>query len=212
MPNKNNSPYSAAVTGCGFMFDEMNSILPLLMHPDGKEKIKEEIVKNEYLKMNTEKTRKRAMAEFVRRYNAVPASFWEAYLQMSEEAKLIAMFFVLLKTYRILFDFHINVTVNNWQHVSQSVDLDDIKVCINDIAANDEFVDSWSDETKRRVGSFYLTFLRRIGMLGPNSTKLVPLSLPAEDFAFYIKCGEDWFLDACLLQPYEINNIRTYAL
>ena len=31
MNNKYNSPYSASVTGCGYMLDEMNNILPLLM-------------------------------------------------------------------------------------------------------------------------------------------------------------------------------------
>lgn len=28
MNNKYNSPYSASVTGCGYMLDEMNNILP----------------------------------------------------------------------------------------------------------------------------------------------------------------------------------------
>lgn len=31
MNNKYNSPYSASVTGCGYMPDEMNNILPLLI-------------------------------------------------------------------------------------------------------------------------------------------------------------------------------------
>ena len=34
MVSKNNSPYTAAITGCGFMAEEMKAILPLLLSPD----------------------------------------------------------------------------------------------------------------------------------------------------------------------------------
>lgn len=75
MNNKYNSPYSASVTGCGYMLDEMNNILPLLMSPEQDALLKKEIIENKYLMMNTENTRKRAVAEFRLRYNSVPPAF-----------------------------------------------------------------------------------------------------------------------------------------
>lgn len=49
MNNKYNSPYSASVTGCGYMLDEMNNILPLLMSSEQDALLKKEIIENKYL-------------------------------------------------------------------------------------------------------------------------------------------------------------------
>lgn len=54
MNNKYNSPYSASVTGCGYMLDEMNNILPLLMSSEQDALLKKEIIENKYLMINTE--------------------------------------------------------------------------------------------------------------------------------------------------------------
>ena len=80
-----------------------------------------------------------------------------------------------------------------------------------EIAADDPFVDSWSDATKRKVVGSYLTILRKVGILDDSDT-LHPVSLPDTDFAFYLTIGEPWFLEACLLQPYEIERIKDSAL
>ena len=75
----------------------------------------------------------------------------------------------------------------------------------NEIAAKDEFVDSWSDSTKGKVASAYLTILRKVGMLS-NDNRLH--SLLCNNYYYYLAKGESWFLEACLLQPYEIDNIK----
>ena len=209
MSNKHNSPYSAAITGGGFLFEETNNILPLLMHPDGKEMIKEEIVKNEILKMNTERTRKLAVTEIVRRYNAMPVSFWNDYKEMSDDDKQIALFFVILKTYKICFDFHVNVTMRKWNSISKQVSHEDIMMEFNEISANDAFVDSWSESTKKNVASAYLTILRKVGIL---SAKGSLSSASCSNFGYYLEIGEPWFLDACLLYPYQIDNIKKSLL
>ena len=59
MNNKYNSPYSASVTGCGYMLDEMNNILPLLMSSEQDALLKKEIIENKYLMINTENTQRR---------------------------------------------------------------------------------------------------------------------------------------------------------
>ena len=75
----------------------------------------------------------------------------------------------------------------------------------NEIASKDEFVDSWSDNTKDKVASAYLTILRKVGMLD-NSNHLNAIS--CSKFTYYLGKGQPWFLEACLLQPYEIENIK----
>ena len=199
------SPYTAAITGGGFLFTETNALLPLLQSADREALLKDEKLNNRLLQINAEESRKKTIGEISRRYDAMPASFWVDYQSMSEQDQAIALFFVILKTYKICFDFHINVTMRKWNSISKSLVYDDIDMEFNEVSARDEFVDSWSDKTKRKVASAYLTVLRKVGILDQEN-QLHPLS--ASNFDYYITIGEQWFLEACLLQPYQIDNIK----
>ena len=203
--SKINSPYTAAITGGGFLFEETNILLPLLQSDDREALLKDEKINNRLLKMNAETSRYRAIMEIARRYDAMPSAFWSDYQAMSIDDQQVALFFVILKTYKICFDFHINVTMRKWNSISKSVVYDDIEMEFNEVSARDEFVDSWSDKTKRKVASAYLTVLRKVGLLDQDD-QLHPLS--ASNFDYYITIGEQWFLEACLLQPYQIDNIK----
>jgi len=207
--NTSNSPYSAAITGGGFLYAETNALLPLLQSEERETLLKDEKLNNRLLKINAETSRYRAIVEIARRYDAMPPSFWVDYLSMSETDQEVALFFVILKTYKICFDFHVNVTMRKWNSISKSVVYDDIAMEFSEVAARDAFVDSWSDKTKRKVASAYLTILRKVGMLD-NEDRLHPLS--AENLDYYIRIGEPWFLEACLLQPYQINNLKKQLL
>ena len=82
----------------------------------------------------------------------------------------------------------------------------------NEIAAHDEFVDSWSDSTKSRCASQYLTILRQAGLLTEKSNKLQPVRPDNDELTYYFRAGEEWFLEALLLYPYEINEIKSQVL
>ena len=159
------SPYTAAITGGGFLFTETNVLLPLLQSADREALLKDERVNNRLLQINAESSRYNAIVEIARRYDAMPTNFWEDYKNMNEEDQQVALFFVILKTYKICFDFHINVTMRKWNSISKSLVFDDIEMEFNEVSARDEFVDSWSEKTKRKVASSYLTILRKVGIL-----------------------------------------------
>ena len=199
------SPYTAAITGGGFLFTETNALLPLLQSPDRESLLKDEKLNNRLLQINAETSRNRAIMEIARRYDAMPVSFWNDYLAMNEADQQVALFFVILKTYKICFDFQINVTMRKWNSISKQLVYEDIEMEFSEVSARDEFVDSWSDNTKRKVASAYLTVLRKVGILDKEDN-LHPLS--ASNFDYYITNGEQWFLEACLLQPYQIDNIK----
>lgn len=202
---KTTSPYSAAVTGGGFLFNETNAILPLLLDENAVALIKDEILHNNILHINSEKSRKRNVAEIKRRFDAVPRSFWNDYEDMDMEDKRIALFFVLLKTYKILFDFHVNVTMHRWRSALQDISIEDLMMEFNSISARDKFVDSWSDVTKKKVASAYMSILRHVNML--NNANILQ-ALKPKNIDFYFAIGEPWFLDACLLEPYEIETLK----
>lgn len=179
--------------------------MPLLRAPHSEELLRDEKVNNRLLHINAQSSRSRAILEIRRRYEAMPPSFWNDFLEMNDADKVVALFYVILKTYKICFDIHVNVTMRKWKSISKNIDKDDIMMEFNEIASRDEFVDSWSDNTRGRVASAYLTLLRKVGMLD-SSNHLNEIS--CSNFSYYLQKGQPWFLEACLLQPYEIENIK----
>ena len=206
---KQNSPYTATITGCGFLYYEFLRILPLLMSKDSTRLLKEEIDNNLLFQVNSQKARLRFLAEFKRRYNVLPISFWNVFLKMNELSQRAGLLYVILKTYRLIFDFHFNVTVKRWNSVDQRLCKTDIMMELSDLSSRDPFVDSWTDNTKSRCASQYLTILRQAGLLQEKTNKLLPIHLAPADYEYYIHSGEEWFLEACLLYPYEVNDIKT---
>lgn len=199
------SPYSAAVTGGGFLFEETEALLPLLMSSDRSQLLKDEIVNNAILHVNSQKSRERFVSEIERRFLAMPPAFWNDYRDMEIGDRKIALFYVILRTYKILFDFHINVCIKRWNSVGQRLELQDIMLEFNEISAKDEFVDSWAESTKKKVASAYLSMLRKCGMMDSKGM-LSPLR--PSNASFYLKIGESWFLEACLMAPYQIDIIK----
>ena len=200
------------MTGCSFMHNEMKAMLPLLLSPDADALLKKEISENNILLIKSETSRKKAVLEFKRRFNVVPREFWEWFATVSDSTQLLAMFFVNLKTYRIFFDFQVNVVLNNWNGISRTVTYNDILSEFYQISASNAFVDSWSKETKDRITSSFITLLRKVGLLDAKTSELRSPEVNEEEFAYFLKINEAWFLDACLLEPYVINRIKSYAV
>lgn len=123
--------------------------------------------------------------------------------------QLLAMFFVLLKAYKIYFDFQVDVVRNKWNSFNQSVTNNDLLSALSDIACNDEFVDSWSDDTRAKVASSFLTILRKVGLLLEKGNDLHELDYTNSELSFFVCIGEPWFLDAILIPLYRINAIKS---
>lgn len=206
--NKIKSPYSAAITGCGFQFYEFQRVFPLLMDAKSKELLQDEIENNQLLQVNTRESRKKFILEFKRRFASVPYNFWETWSGMSETGQRAGYFYAILKTYKLLFDFHFDVTVKKWNSVDQQVTNSDYEMEMNEISAKDEFVDGWTEATKKRCIRHYMTILRQVGMIKDKEGHLQPLHIPATDCAWYFHSGETWFLEACLLYSYEIKELK----
>lgn len=204
----NKSPYKA-ITGCGFLFNEFQRILPLFMADNSDALIKSETVENKLLQVNSQTSRQRFMNEFKRRFNAAPITFWHEYGKMSENGKKAGLFYAILKAYKLVFDFHFNVTLKHWNGIDHTLVANDLMMEFSEIGARDAFVDGWTENTKKKCISTYLTILRQVGILNEKTNELQALHLESSDYAYYIHSGEEWFLEACLLYPYEINDLKS---
>ncbi len=191
------------------MHAELSAMLPLFLSPDRDSLIKEEILHNNILRINSEVSRKRIVAEIKRRVDALPLKFWEFYQGLSGYAQVVAVFYVLLKTYRLLFDMHVGVAVRRWQSSKTTIETEDVKLFLDELSAKDDFVASWTEKTQNKVRSTYMSILRKVGLLEDHGDSLKRVPLSDCVFSYFLENGETWFLEACLLRPFEIARIRS---
>lgn len=202
------SPYTAAITGGGFLFEETNILLPLLQS-EGEMNVSS---RKPYTMNSCKSILKISKEMHSRSKTPLQCCFSLILGRLSSNVgreSVRSFVFVLLKTYKILFDFHTNVTIKRWNSISKAIFTEDLMMEFNEISANDAFVDSWSEMTKRKVASSYLTILRKIGMLDTDNQLQ---SLSCSNFDYYIRLEEQWFLEAALLLPYQIETIKKSTL
>ena len=206
------SPYSSSFTGAAVLFTDMNVAVSMLLENDSPETVK--ILKTDasHIKIKSETARRRVTAEFVKRFRAVPKSFWTRYVDLSESEQHLALLYVILKTYRLLFEFQINLAIPKYNSPDRVITKNDVNMALNEIASKDEFVDSWSAETRDRASSQYLTILRQSGLINEVTGELQNPDVPDEALLWYVQTGEVWFLQACFLPGYKIEQIKQLAL
>lgn len=194
------------------LFSEMNVAVKMLLENDSPETVKLLKTDANYIQIKAAKSRERVTAEFVRRFRAIPKSFWERYITLGESEQRLALMYVILKTYQILFEFQINLVIPKYNSPDRVLTKNDVNMALNEIASKDEFVDSWSAETRDRASSQYLTMLRQAGLINDATKELQEPNLPDEAFLYYIRIGEVWFLQACLLPGYKIEQLKQLAV
>ena len=207
-----NSPYSASFTGAAILFSDMNVAVRMLLEDDSPGTIKTLKTDANYIKIKSSKSRERVTAEFVKRFRAVPKSFWTRYVELPENEQRLALLFVVLKTYQLLFEFQINLAIPKYNSPDRVLTKNEVSMALNEIASKDEFVDSWSAETRDRASSQYLTILRQSGLVSESTGELQSPNLSDEALLWYVQSGEVWFLQACFFPGYKIEQLKQLAV
>lgn len=207
-----NSPYSASFTGAAILFSDMNVAVRMLLEDDSPETIKTLKTDASYIQIKSETARRRVTAEFVKRFRAVPKSFWTRYVELPENEQRLALLYVVLKTYQLLFEFQINLAIPKYNSPDRVLTKNEVSMALNEIASMDEFVDSWSAETRDRASSQYLTILRQSGLVSESTGELQSPNLPDEALLWYVQSGEVWFLQACFFPGYKIEQLKQLAV
>ena len=192
------------------LHQEMGRLLPTMMADNASELIAQEIRTNEHQIADREQTRKRYLSEMVKRFKAMPRHFWEQYLSLSEPAQRVALLCVVMKTYAIVLDLHRSVVMRKWRSVDNTLTRTDLLTGFNEIASSDEFVNSWTENTRDRSISAILTFYREAGFLAGDTLSKVYLS--DDEWAVFFRVGEGWILELCMLENYEIERIKAIAI
>ncbi|MCX6265822.1 MAG: DUF1819 family protein [Bacteroidetes bacterium] len=208
----NESAYSASFSAGSLLHKETTALLPILLSENPEELIKLEIKQNNLLKINSESSRKRTVSEIIKRLSTVDQPFWEYYSHRIEEEQKLLLFYLCLKLYRIMFDFHFNVTLQQWNSSSPVIEPFLYQMELNEISGKEDTVFNWTDKTKAKIISVYMKILKDIGILNAESYRLQELIVDNSFYYYFVQKRELWFLDACLLNIQTKKNIIDSAL
>lgn len=200
------SRYSASFTAGSLLHKETSALLPLILSDNAEKLIRDEVNRNELLLINSESARKRTVHEIIKRFKQGETAFWRHYATSNDQQQKTLLFYLCLKSYALMFDFHINVTLKQWRSSSRTADPYFYQMEMEEIAARDEKVEGWSDTTKRKAISVYMRILRDINLLN-SQNELQPIHFGDEFWKYFVTSNELWFLDACLLDLSERERI-----
>jgi hypothetical protein len=197
MTDNNSKKYDANFTAGGILHHEFLSLKDIILSNNFAELIKIEEEQNYYMRVATKSARKRIISEIKRRYNKAPNNFWENFYNWEESEQKLALFYLCLKTYPLILDIHLEVSLNKFK-TGSDLDAYAIQMRFDEIASANANVEKWSQKTLDKLNSQYRTALKEIGMLS-NGT-LQKITKGSDAFWNYFKDNnEQWFLKACFL-------------
>ncbi len=188
--------YSVSFTAGSLLLDETNRILKYILN-DELELKKEEIIKKNIIKINSESARKRVLQEIRLRARKVNKSLWGKFANASLKDKKILLFYVVVKTYPILSDFVKDVIIDKWKSLKLDIADREIEVFLDKKSSEHPEIEDWSESTREKVIQVIKRIMKEAGLLVNNQLK--PLESADHFWKFFVQLGDPWFLDYALL-------------
>lgn len=201
--------YSASYTAGGILYEEFEAILPIIENEDRAKLLANEIKQNHFLKINSESARKRVIAEINKRIRSIDAGFWKYYQSCAPDEKRLLLFYLCVKTYLLIRDFHFKVTFPAYWAYRYQVDMFAYKMYLDELGSKNETVNGWTESTRNKCISNYTKMLKDAGLLKNNS--LQHPKIEYSFFCYFIKQNEHWALDIFLLNNQDKENIINYC-
>ena len=149
------------------------------------------------LDVNSIRGRRRKTSEITKRLGNADKFVWNDLPDRTPPEQHVVLYYCCLKTYRLLFDFHMDVVLPRWRSSDRSLRPYDVQRFLEERADNHPVIDSWSATTWEKLRQVMLKMLREAGLL--KEGRLQPVQLPTAFWARFAKVGGIWFLEALFL-------------
>lgn len=191
----NKKKYDANFTAAGLLYSEIIAIKDILLSDNFDDRLKEEAKENKLLKIPTQAARKRIILEIRRRQKNTPPDFWNMFFEWNEQEQRLGLLFLCLKTYPLMFDFHIEIALKKY-NIGSTLEPYDITMRLDELSTQYENVASWTDRTKSDLNSKYRQVIKEAGLYdGKYLTK--PAHIHTNFWSYFTAISEAWFLGAC---------------
>jgi len=185
----------ANFTAGGLLYNDFVAISSILTSDNFLKEINEEIQVNKLLGIPTESARKRVILEIVRRYEIVSTTFWDWFVTISEMEQKLALFYLCLKTYPIVFDLHMEVGLKKYK-LGADLDAFAVKMRLDELSSMNDSVGLWSESTLDKINSQYRTTLKDCGLL-TGEVLNAPANIPDSFWDYFDGLDESWFKEMC---------------
>jgi len=198
-----NTTYSASFTTAtgGLFLREISALLPLLVSPDHKELLANEIRENRVLQINAQSTRNKVVNEINKRLSFAFPDFLDVFEFSPKPEKALLLFYLALKSEQLLYDFHFDVTIPAWKGSNRVFDPFKYNMKMDEIGNKDYSVREWAESTRKQILKIYKRMLKEAGFLKED---ILIKPVFREGFFYpFIQNKELWFLEACFLSQTE---------
>ena len=195
--------YSASFIASALLFNEFSRMKEIILAGDFIQQLERDVLENKYFGIKSQSSRKRVGLEMIRRFQKAPHGFWPFFFERSEEEQKLALFFLCLKTYGLMLDYHLEVTLRRWKARAEQLDVFDFQMRLDEISSSHPEVDAWTESTKKKTITVYLRTLTEAGLL-KNGKLQKPTRINPDFWEYFIKNGESWFMESCFTNASQI--------
>lgn len=162
-------------------------------------------VKPEVLNVNSRRGRQRKTGELKRRLLQTPRPVWEDLPDLDDSEQRLVLYYGCLKTYRMIFDFHMDVVLPTWRSVDRSLELYNVDRFFEQRSDAHPEIFEWSQSTRSKVRGVLLQMLREAGFLADGALQRV--ICPRDFWARFAAVGDVWYLEAAFLNESERRDV-----
>lgn len=192
--------YSASFTAGALMREESLQVVEEI-----RRGVPPEAVDPDVLDVNSIRGRRRKTSEVVRRLDSADRTVWEDLPGLSRREQQIVLYYCCLKTYRLIFDFHMDVVLPQWRSLDRSLRPYDAQRYLEGRAGAHPELETWSETTREKVRQVMMKMLVEAGLL--DGEQLQPPRLPDVFWKRFVKVGDMWFLEAAFLNKAQRNAV-----
>jgi len=193
--SKGKSKYDANFTAGGLLLNEFINLQGVIQDDAILEILKSEEGENRYVGIDTVAARKRILSEIKRRIEFTNSDFWDLFDSVSERYKKMMLFYLVLKTYPLIWELHFEVAYQKFL-IGAELDAYSISLFFDSVASKDDYVGGWSDSTLDKLNTQYRKVLSDCGMLDKGALHPV-YGVTTEFWDYFQDLGENWFKQAC---------------
>lgn len=192
--------YSVSFTAGALMREESAQIVREVRRGTRLEEVDPDV-----LDVNSRRGRNRKTMEVIKRLQSADRSVWEDFPELSHAEQQVTLYYCCLKTYRLLFDFHMDVVLPKWQSFDRELQPHDARRFLERRADDHPEIDRWGTSTWEKVRQVMLKMLREAGFLA--NAELTAPQLPKAFWERFVRVGDVWFLEAVFLNERDRTSI-----
>lgn len=191
------SLYTASFTAGPLLTDETTAVVLFLLENNWS--VDDFPIETaQHLKVNAQASRKRKYREVRNRIDAVPREYWEFFAELTtRDEKNAFLYFVCMKYYPLIRDFHFEVILNKWRMLDTDIAPENVAKFLIKASNRHTEIDEWTESTLKKIGQVVMLMLKEVGIVLKNKMRLI--FLPDKFWLFFIQQGEGWFLEAMFL-------------